>query len=391
MTRLVKLSHYDGSDPAFILAGGGNTSVKTGGSLYIKASGVSLATIEAGGFVALDLEAIAGVVGQTLSSEPAKREEQFKQAVMAARLEPEKGQRPSVESVLHALAPGDFVVHSHSTLVNMVTCCLNGRRLAGELFGEEILWLEYVDPGYVLARSFARELAAWQARTSQRRPRAILMQNHGLIVSGDDPQSIRTDTDWVTGVIRDRLASTDVPEPFGTLCQVDAGEARAIREALEPILTESCGEQGQPWAVHFEASPEVMTLAAGLEGRAIAGGGPLTPDQIVYCKSFPLWLSVEAGDTVASLPAKAAQAVASHRSQWGYTPRVVLVEGIGLFGVGDSPSQAATAAEVYRDAIMVMAGAVRLGGIRYLPQRDREFIDNWEVEAYRRSVASKGQ
>jgi NAD(P)-dependent dehydrogenase (short-subunit alcohol dehydrogenase family) len=65
----------------------------------------------------------------------------------------------------------------------------------------------------------------------------------------------------------------------------------------------------------------------------------------------------------------------------------VLVEGVGLLAVGDDIKQAQTARDVYLDAVKVMAGATRLGGVSYLSDRERRFIENWEVESYRRSVS----
>ena len=65
----------------------------------------------------------------------------------------------------------------------------------------------------------------------------------------------------------------------------------------------------------------------------------------------------------------------------------MLVEGVGLFAVGDDFKQASTARDVYLDAVKVMAGATRLGGVSYLTDRERRFIEDWEVESYRRSVS----
>ncbi|HVT80596.1 MAG TPA: class II aldolase/adducin family protein, partial [Phycisphaerae bacterium] len=152
LEALVKLSRYYGQCPGFVIAGGGNTSFKSEDKLYVKASGTQLATIERDGFVIMDRPALQKLADSQLSTDPQQRESQFKDAVLAARLEPQKGQRPSVESLLHHLIPTRFVVHSHATLVNTLTCCKNGQALAKELFGTDLLWIPFVDPGYVLGR-----------------------------------------------------------------------------------------------------------------------------------------------------------------------------------------------------------------------------------------------
>jgi NAD(P)-dependent dehydrogenase (short-subunit alcohol dehydrogenase family) len=114
----------------------------------------------------------------------------------------------------------------------------------------------------------------------------------------------------------------------------------------------------------------------------------MCPDQIVYCKSFPLWFEDEAGrDLVESL----AHAVGEYQSRHQTLPNVVLVKGLGLFAAGDTWSAADSARQVYKDAIDVMAGAAELGGVACLGDGLRRFIEDWEVESYRREVASSGR
>ncbi|MFN3684751.1 MAG: SDR family NAD(P)-dependent oxidoreductase, partial [Fimbriimonadaceae bacterium] len=117
------------------------------------------------------------------------------------------------------------------------------------------------------------------------------------------------------------------------------------------------------------------------EARRLTALGPLIPDQIVYCKSFPLWLEAEE-DPAAALD--------RHAEETGFPPRIVLVPGVGLISAGPSAKEADAAADMYEDAVRVALGAEALGGVAPLSKRDREFIDAWEVEQYRRQVASAG-
>ena len=114
----------------------------------------------------------------------------------------------------------------------------------------------------------------------------------------------------------------------------------------------------------------------------------MTPDQIVYCNSYPLWFEVQNGEDEDVLVNRLRSAIERHIRETRFPPKVVLVQGVGLFAVGDDWRQANTVREVYRDAIQVMAGATRLGGISYLSDRDRRFIEDWEVEAYRKKISA---
>jgi len=391
MDQLIEISRFFGADTRFVIAGGGNTSYKTTDRLFVKGSGTSLATIDAGGFVEMAREPLAALPSRDLGSEPNEREARFKEAILAARMHPHKGQRPSVECVLHNMLPRRFVVHTHSTDVNTVACCLSGERLAAEIFGDRILWVHYVDPGYMLARTLAGALESFTARTGLDCPPAVLMQNHGLIVCGDSFGEIREHTDWILARIEAYAKNLQSSEPFGPVRRLGAERARGLIDTLGPLLRALLAEDDRLKVVTFDDSAVALSLACGESGKTAALGGPLTPDQIVYCNSFPARFEPRDNEAPADLIPRLKETLLQHREKTGCAPFVVLVEGLGLFAVGDDYAQADTARLVYLDAIKVMGGAHKLGGIRLLPAREREFIEQWEVESYRRKVAAAGR
>ena len=398
---LVDLSHRYGADPELVLAGGGNTSVKFDDHLLVKASGTALSDIRPEDFVDLDRAALQALLDRDLGSSRDEREAAFKQAVLAARLQPELGQRPSVESVLHHLVPGRFVVHLHATLVNQFSCCREGRRLVLQHLGEDVVWVDLVDPGFALAKALQEELAAFTRRTGKECPRAVIMQNHGLVVSGATPEETTSHVEWLSGSLRaieerareerateERYGQEHVSVPASLAPPTFAEpEARALVNVIGPTLRGLLGRTGEPLkVVTFDGSAPVIDLVAGEGGRAVAMGGPLTPDQIVYCRSFPLWVEARPGEPAADLKARLATATREYTATHQAPPNVVLVQGLGLFACGDTWADANTARLVYIDAIKVMAGALRMGGVQYLPDDFRIFIEHWEVESYRRAV-----
>ncbi len=378
---ICKLSRFYGSDPSIVLAGGGNTSCKVGNRLYVKASGTSLATMTPEGFVVMDRDQLAELAAAKLDADPSRREAQFKDRIAAARCQPERGQRPSVEVLLHHLLPETYVVHSHATIANTLTCRQDGRQLAEEIFGDTILWLPYVDPGFILAQSLQQALA-------EHCPvKAVLMANHGLIVTGDDPESIRATTNGILEKISARLGDDWSTNSFGqpaALATVDA-HIRQIAPALRGLLADDGSASLK--VVTFDDSPVIRGLVGTAPGKTAATAGPLTPDQIVYCGSFPMWFEPRVGEDDSALVERLKSALDAHRTRTRFAPKIVLLEGLGLLAVGDDFKQASTARDVYLDATRVMAGATRLGGISYLTDRERLFIEDWEVESYRRSVS----
>jgi NAD(P)-dependent dehydrogenase (short-subunit alcohol dehydrogenase family) len=134
-----------------------------------------------------------------------------------------------------------------------------------------------------------------------------------------------------------------------------------------------------------------MDFVGGAEGKTIATTGPLTPDQIVYCKSFPLWVEPASDTPSATLVEQLRRAVADHSKRTGSAPHVVLVKGLGMFAAGDDFAGADTVRLVYADVIKVMAGARRLGGVHYMDDGLRKFIEEWEVESYRKTISAAGR
>ncbi len=387
MEQLVQLSRYYGSDPDYILAGGGNTSYKTESHLFVKASGTTLANITAQGFVAQErakLSALVDTFDPKEADEP--REERFKNAVMAARLDLSSAMRPSVECALHNVLPGRFVVHTHPTVVNMLTCCVDSDRLMEECFGPEILWIPFITPGFTLSKALKDQLEAYTARTGKAAPEAVIMGNHGLFLAADDPEDIRRISERINARIEAKLGAPS-PTPFGALNTLPGEKVSELLRTIGPALRGLLADGDNLKVVCFDDSPLTLSLTNAVNGECAASVGGLNPDQIVYCRAMPLWFELQDSETPQALAKRLSTAIAVYRVDSGFAPNVILIPGMGMFCAGETYGSANTVREVYLDAIKVMAGAKQLGGIRALPVDVQRFVENWEVEAYRRKIA----
>ena len=371
---LLEVSHRYGADPAFVLAGGGNTSAKHETRLWIKGSGHALATIGPDGFVELDREKLQAMLAADWPTDPKAREALFVERVMASRVYPELKQRPSVESLLHHLMPESLVVHTHPGAVNALTCCARGEELAKELFGHDVLWQPYVDPGLILAQSLSQALNHYRAAHGGRAPSAIFLANHGLIVGGEDVDSVAQASDRIVSTIQDRLKA------FATKDAVTTTDKNLLRIYSDVLAT--CHPE---LSIASDDSESVRWLVNTEKGVAAAMGGPLTPDQIVYCRSVPLFIDAPSSDAE-QVAQQWADAWRAYETLHGFAPWVAIVAGAGVIAFRESAKLAEITKAVYADATRVYHDASRLGGIRHLGARDRKFIEEWEVEAHRRSV-----
>jgi rhamnose utilization protein RhaD (predicted bifunctional aldolase and dehydrogenase) len=385
LSNLVELSRFYGSRPEFVLYGGGNTSVKTNASLFIKASGIALKSIDMSGLVEMNRSALRKILSKTYNESPFRREQEIKRDLLAARVHPEKEKRPSVETIMHELFVGRYVVHLHPTCINMIACSTNGKSITQEIFGENIVWVNYVDPGYTLAKLIEKTLAAFKKDRRRVCPDALIMQNHGLLVGANEPHKVREIIDNLVETATERVGrfiKEDVPSSH-----LDYKDRRKWIDLLKSILPSFMSRENRDKRVVFDGSSFVLRLVNNPQGQQLVEGGPLTPDQIVYCKQFPLWVNTTPGENSDSIRSRLERYVARYRQIYKHDPKVVIVQGVGLFGIDTTDKTASIVRDVYIDSIKIMFGAKQLGGIRYLTSQEREFIDTWEVEQYRRKAA----
>jgi rhamnulokinase len=390
LEEAAKLSRRFGLDPGFTRGGGGNISVKADGVLYIKASGVALASLTADALIPLEMEPLLGLLGGA-SDDGAMAGSQTVMAVaMGARLQPTGEQRPSVEVLFHALIPRRFVLHTHPTIVNALCCAREGEGIAERLFGDAVLWVPYVDPGLPLARAISGARRKFEESTGATAPDILLLENHGLIVAADEPSAIPDASLGVVEAVRGHLEAQRIPGARKPRAPRPSAGARAeLVNTLGPVLRGSLSSGSRLKVVAFDDSSHAVHLASTAEGRSLVLGGPVTPDQIVYAGSWPLWLdpwSVDSEEIVETVGA----ALLNHVHARGALPSIVVVDRLGLFAAGETVSQAETARDVYIDAIRIGFGALQLGGVRALAPAERRFIEDWEAQAYRRGVEAAG-
>lgn len=396
LNAIVELSRRIGADTEFSRAGGGNSSAKANGVLYIKPSGAPLADLAAEALIGLELRPLLELLDAPERAESGQGTDEVMQAAVASRVGPDDGRRPSVELLFHALLPERYVLHTHPITVNGLTCSSRGQELAAEMFGESVLWIPYTNPGLPLARKIRDLRLEREARTGAPAPSVLLLQNHGLVVAADSTDEIDSLSGRLVAAVRDRLGETETAVPES---DAEPGEdegpalapevASAAVRVIGPVLRAALATGERLKVVTFDDGPLAARVKDRATGAELVRGGPLTPDQIVYVGSWPLVLDpIDPEFEADALAASLLAAVERFGSERGYKPSAVVVPNLGLFAAGDSIRQAETARDIHKDAVRVATLAARLGGIRPLADEERGFIEHWEAEEYRRRASA---
>lgn len=372
---LIAISRKFGQDSRFVIAGGGNTSYKDENRLWVKASGHALATITEDGFAVLDRTLLNEMGEKAYNEDTAIREEQVKNDLAVACVT--KDRRPSVETSLHNCMGFAFVVHLHPTLVNGLMCSANAEAVCGEIF-PEALYIEYTDPGYTLFKKVYDRINAYKAANGKE-PQVIFLQNHGIFVGGDTTAEIEGIYSEILGKLEAKVAA--LPEGGSEVSPTVTDVIPAIRQMLS-----RSGRGLKTLKVTKNALVDYF-----LDGSREKIAAPFTPDIIVYCKSAYIFIDAESDEEILKQAEEKIEAFAAEK---GYTPKVLLIKGVGLVAVGDNFKNAQIITDVFTDAMKVAFYAQSFGGEHPMEKAWIDFIDNWEVENYRRKVAagsSKGR
>jgi rhamnose utilization protein RhaD (predicted bifunctional aldolase and dehydrogenase)/NAD(P)-dependent dehydrogenase (short-subunit alcohol dehydrogenase family) len=388
LDELVLASRLLGSDDSLVLHGGGNTSVKapwrdiTGASvdaIYVKGSGWDLATIDRPGFAPMPLDRLGTLLAlETLSDPDMMRE------LLSSRLDPE-APAPSVESLLHAFLPHVAVMHSHADVIITLTNLRDGERRIREVFGDDVVVVPYVMPGFDLAREVR---AAWPSQAHDGTVGMVLM-NHGLFTFGS---SCKEAYERHTQIIHraqhflDRLPRAQRHVAASTPCSCALELARMRKQLSEAA--------GKPMIVRRHTGDKVMSFVARPDLATLSSRGPLTPDHVIRTKRVPL-----VGRDVAAFVDDYQRYFESneHRARTEIvmldpSPRIVLDERFGMLAAGMSPRDADIAADIYHHTIDVITTAEdRLGGWAPLDAHHLFDVEYWDLEQAKLRRAAKPQ
>jgi rhamnose utilization protein RhaD (predicted bifunctional aldolase and dehydrogenase)/NAD(P)-dependent dehydrogenase (short-subunit alcohol dehydrogenase family) len=374
--ELIEISRLYGADKDFVIAGGGNTSYKDEKTIWVKASGEPLANLTVDGLVALDRVKLREISVNNYSEDTVGREDQVKRDLNKSIIDPSKNKRPSVETSLHEMIRYKFVVHLHPTLINGILCSRNAKSMTLQLFGDKVLFVPYTDPGYTLFKKLEKEIFEYRGKHGND-PEIIFLENHGVFVGADTTAEIEQIYAGILSTIEKQIPKISVIEPLpcNPLMQ-------KVLPGIRMILSEE-----KPKVVRYRHNTLISKYySSQQEFHKISL--PLTPDIIVYCKTR--YLYIEQSSTAERILDSIRTQLPRFKNEFDFLPKVIVIKDMGILAVEDTWSAAESALDVYEDLIRISHYALQCGGIKFLSPEQVAFIDQWEVENYRRKISKSG-
>jgi rhamnose utilization protein RhaD (predicted bifunctional aldolase and dehydrogenase)/NAD(P)-dependent dehydrogenase (short-subunit alcohol dehydrogenase family) len=387
-----------GRDPRLVLHGGGNSSVKTVmrdllgeevAVLCVKGSGWDMGNIEPAGLPAVRLEPL-----RRLRALDKLSDEAMVNAQRGALLD-SAAPNPSVETLLHAFLPHKFVDHTHATSVLALTDQPDGEGLCREVYDGRMALVPYIMPGFALAKK--------AAEIYERQPRVegLILLKHGIFTFGEDARQAYERMIEMASLAEARLqrgrrnvfAAAVLPKAIPGVAEV-----APILRGLAAIENDRATGRAKRQILCFRSSPAILNYVDGADLGRYSQQGVVTPDHTIRTKNWPLVVPPpEAGRLEAWRDAVAAAIDAYAERYRAYfarhnarqaaprvaldpCPRVVLVPGLGLFGLGASYKDAAIAADIAENTIAVVTDAEAIGRFQPIDESDMFDVEYWSLE-----------
>jgi rhamnose utilization protein RhaD (predicted bifunctional aldolase and dehydrogenase)/NAD(P)-dependent dehydrogenase (short-subunit alcohol dehydrogenase family) len=387
-----------GGDPRLVLHGGGNTSVKMTARdllgeetevLCVKGSGSDMASIEPTGFSAVRLVPL-----RKLRARKNVGDEDMVRIPRANLIDP-SSPNPSVELLLHAFMPAKFVDHTHANAVLSLIDQPDGEARAAEVYDGRLGFVPYLMPGFGLARK--------AAEVFERNPKVegLLLAKHGIFTFGDSAkESYQRMIEMVT-LAEERLkknrravfATAQLPQQVAPAAEV----APVLRGACS-LKDEEIEGAYRRLIFAFRSGDAILNFVNGKEVARYAQAGVVTPDHTIRTKNWPLIVSAPQAGNAAEFKQAAEKAVAAFMARYqdyfarnnaragggkamlDPLPRVVLVPGLGLFGLGETAKDARIAADIAESTALTITDAEAIGRFESIPEADMFDCEYWPLE-----------
>jgi rhamnose utilization protein RhaD (predicted bifunctional aldolase and dehydrogenase)/NAD(P)-dependent dehydrogenase (short-subunit alcohol dehydrogenase family) len=403
----VYTSRLLGGEPKLVLHGGGNTSVKTvmpdllGEEvevLCVKGSGWDMAAIEPAGLPAVRLAPL-----RKLRQRAALTDEEMVRVQRANLLDP-GAPNPSVETLLHVFLPGRYIDHTHSMAVLSLADQPDGVERCADLYGRRLGLVPYIMPGFLLAKKAAEIYEADPA------VEGLVLLKHGIFTFGDTAREAYERMIAAVSLAEEELArrrrtvftAAHIPTAIATAAEV----APVLRGACAIPEPSGSGDYKR-FVLEFRSNPAVLNYVNGAELLRYGQAGVATPDHTIRTKNYPLIVPAPEAGRLDAFKDRVRQAVehfvaeyhayfARHNARQPVPkreldpmPRVILVPGLGLFGLGRSAKDARIAADIAESTVETITEAEAVGRFESICEADLFDIEYWSLEQAKLSQSSE--
>lgn len=374
----VYTSRLLGRDSSLVLHGGGNTSVKIIEKnilsleeeiLYVKGSGWDLEFIEKAGFSPVRMDHMLNLSRLDSLSDPQMVNE------LKTQLTNVSSPSPSVETILHAALPFKFVDHTHADAVVTITNTLTGEDRIREIFGDRVVIIPYVMPGFDLAKEVVRIFS----EQSSNKTEGMILMNHGIFSFGENAKESYDRMISLVSEAEDYLISQNAWDiKISEIPFIESQMSQEIAELRQQVSLTA----GKPMLLNLTNSKLGFSFSNRKDIQSIATRGPLTPDHVIRTKRIPMIgrnIDKYKEEYVSYFESNEPSAKERKRIL-DQAPRVILDKEFGLCSIGKNMKEIGIISDIYEHTIQSILRAEILGGFKALPAKDIFDLEYWDLE-----------
>ncbi len=371
----VYTSRLLGKESALVLHGGGNTSVKSTSTnlfgetediLYVKGSGWDLATIEAQGFAPVKMAMLLKMA--KLEKLDDTNMVKYQRMAMTDPNAP----NPSVEAILHAIIPFKFVDHTHTDDVIAITNTNNGEEKIKEIYGDKVLVIPYIMPGFVLAKlvyDMTRDIN-WDELEG------MVLLNHGLFTFDDNAKkSYEKTIDLVSKAekyLEKSNATLNIPKEETNISTLQLAKIRKQVSLLKNhAIISTLNESDE--AIYFSKQ----------DIKNISQQGPLTPDHVIRTKRTPAILSDDFENDLDDYITNYKKYFNKNKKDetlLNPAPNFAILPNNGSLSFGKNPKEANIIKDINNHTYQAILKAEKIGGFKALSPKHIFDVEYWELE-----------
>ena len=381
-----------GRNKELVLHGGGNTSVKTtikdiDGKKYnvlcVKGSGWDMADIEPEGLPAVKLEPLIALKNKKYLSDEDMVSYQKRNLINI------KAPNPSVETFLHAFLPFKFVDHTHADAVLNATNRPGGLNFCKKVFGNKVSIVPYVMPGFMLAKKI-NEIYSINPNIN-----CLILMNHGIFTFADDAKEaydlmIKYVSQAERAIKKLKVKKIKQIKNFSTKFN-----AHEIAPIIRGLLSNN---KDQKFVVNYRLNKHLKYFMNGKNVRSYSSKGTATPDHVIRVKPFPLIITPKKNSSIDEFKITAKKAFENYRKKYinyfnvnknkvkgkkvmlDTSPRVVLVQNVGVFTIGKDLNAAKIAGDLTETNAKVIASVEETSTYKFIPEKDLFDVEYWSLE-----------
>jgi len=388
----VYTTHLLGRNKELVLHGGGNTSVKTtikdiDGKKYnvlcVKGSGWDMANIEPAGLPAVKLEPLLALKKKKYLSDEDMVSYQKRNLINI------KSPNPSVETFLHAFLPLKFVDHTHADAVLSVTNRPGGLNFCKKIFGNKVGIVPYVMPGFMLAKKI-NEIYSKNTNIN-----CLVLLNHGIFTFADNAKEaydlmIKYVSQAERAIKKLKVKKIKQIKNFSTKFN-----AHEIAPIIRGLLS---NDKDQKFVVNYRLNKNLKYFMNGKNVRSYSSKGTATPDHVIRVKPFPLIITPKKNSSIDEFRVLAKKTFENYRKKYinyfntnknkvkgkkvmlDTSPRIILVQNVGVFTVGKDLNAAKIAGDLTETNAKVISSVEETSSYKFIPEKDLFDVEYWSLE-----------